>query len=152
MIARYLNFNDKNTVIQKFRTQRDLTIEGQSLLLFSDYSAEVSRKRKLFTPICATLFQNKIKFTLPFPAVLHLAAPDGRQYTFYTVEEIEPFMQDLTQKEYVQQQESIPNTPRNTPRINRQLLSSPYTPRGTPRGRQMDRGGGYNKNKNNRKK
>lgn len=92
VIARYLNFNDKNTILQKFPVKRELVIDGQHLLLFLNYSAEVSKRRKMFSKICSTLYLRKITFTLAYPATLHLVVPDGKQYSFQNVEEVESFL------------------------------------------------------------
>lgn len=85
IIARYLNFSDKNTIPQNFQTKRELIIERHNILLFSDYSAEVSKKRKIFSKICTILYQKKFKFTLAYPATLHMVAPDGKQYSLQAI-------------------------------------------------------------------
>lgn len=76
VIARYLNFNDKSALLQKFRNKRDLMIEGQQILLFSDYSAEVSRKRKMFSKICTTLPKEK----KIYPGISCDATPAGARW------------------------------------------------------------------------
>ncbi|XP_056416052.1 uncharacterized protein LOC130357385 [Hyla sarda] len=46
VILKYLDFTDKVAILQAFRQRRDpLVFDGAMLLLFGDFSAEVSRKR-----------------------------------------------------------------------------------------------------------
>lgn len=42
-IAAFLNYTDKTQLLQRFRNKRSLVVEAHSLLLFVDYSAEVSK-------------------------------------------------------------------------------------------------------------
>lgn len=125
VITRYLIYNDKSLLLQKLRNKRDLCVYGQELHLFSDYSAKVSRRRKQFSKICSQLHQQQIKFTLAFPANFHLMAPNGKQYTFFDLENAEAFLSGL-------EQETEQISPTHTPRahglpqwINRKLISIP---------------------------
>lgn len=92
-IVRYLNYADKHMLLQRFRQQKQLQIEGHKLLLFADYSQEVSNKRKAFSRICSTLFHNNIKFTLAYPAILHVTSKDGDRISLHTPVEAEQFLQ-----------------------------------------------------------
>lgn len=47
-IAKYLNYAEKAQILQRFRLRRELIIEGHPILVFADYSPEVSRKRKAY--------------------------------------------------------------------------------------------------------
>lgn len=44
-IAAYLHYTDKAMILQRFRNNRHLVIEDISLLIFADYSAELSKRR-----------------------------------------------------------------------------------------------------------
>lgn len=79
VIAKYLNYTDKTTILQTFRTQRQLAIDNTDLLIFADYAAELTKRMKLFSKACTILFQKQIKFTLAYPATLHLQTPEGAQ-------------------------------------------------------------------------
>lgn len=71
-IAKFLNFLDKEAILQAFRKNRQLTFRGQRILIFQDYSAQLSAKRREFTPICKVLSTHRIKFTLLYPAKLKI--------------------------------------------------------------------------------
>lgn len=73
-----------------------MVIEGHKLLLFADYSVEVSRKRKEFQPVCAELYKRGIRFTLAYPAVLRLQAPDGEQIILQSLDKANAFLQSLS--------------------------------------------------------
>lgn len=86
---------DKANILQKFRSQWNLTIEGVVLLIFADYSAELTKQRKMFSKICTQLFHKNIKFTLAYPATLHLQTPEGTQRTFEDPTEAEINVEEL---------------------------------------------------------
>lgn len=94
-------YQDKSSILQQFRRAGQLDIEGNSLLVFADYSQEVSRKRKAFSPICAALPNKQIRFMLLYPAILNVHAPSGEKLTFTTPADAEKFV------------ESIPKAPRH---------------------------------------
>lgn len=89
----------KQLLLQKFRNKSELIVKGHDALLFSDYSAEVSRKRKMFSKICSQLHLRKILFTLVYSAILHLAAPNRKQHSFLDPEDAEAFLEGLQQNE-----------------------------------------------------
>lgn len=95
IISIYLNYSDKAFILQKFRQSRSLQIDGIKILIFADYSIEVSKKRKAFQQICSELHQQQIKFTLAFPATLRLKAPNGDQLSFHDSSEAEAFLRSL---------------------------------------------------------
>lgn len=72
-----------------------MVIESHKFLIFADYSAEGSRKRKEFQLICAELYKRSIRFTLAYPAILRLQAPDGEQLTFQSLEKANTFLRAL---------------------------------------------------------
>lgn len=72
-----------------------MTIDGHRLLIFADYSQEVSGKRRAFSPVCASLYNYRIKFILAYPAIQHVETPSGERVTFLKPEEAEEFVQKL---------------------------------------------------------
>lgn len=44
VILKYMNYTDKASILQTFRSKRSLQIEGTDLLIFADYSAELTKK------------------------------------------------------------------------------------------------------------
>lgn len=92
VIVRYLNYADKNAILQKFRCSHTLSVEGADLLLFGDYLIEVMRQCKAFSSICSTLYSSHIKFTLAYPAVLHIQSPTGEHLTFSSPADAEQYI------------------------------------------------------------
>ncbi|OCT56386.1 hypothetical protein XELAEV_18000164mg [Xenopus laevis] len=83
VIARFLNYIDKELVLQAYRKIRDLQVQGQKILIFQDFSAAVSQKRREFTPICRHLFQTNVKFSLLYQAKLRVVL-NGQPQLFLT--------------------------------------------------------------------
>lgn len=96
-IAAYLNYADKALILQRFRNNRTLVLEDNALLIFADYSAELSKRRNAFSPICMALAAKNIKSSLLYPAKLLLMSDTGRQLTFFEPEEAETYMQQMEQ-------------------------------------------------------
>ena len=95
VIARYLNYADRMDVLQSFRKARAAELDGHKLLIFADYSVEVSRKRKEFQPMCAELYKRGIRFTLAYPAILRLQTPNGDQLTLQSPDKARAYLQSL---------------------------------------------------------
>lgn len=49
VIVKYLNYADKNAIMQKSGRSCSLSVDGAKLLLFADYSVEVMNRRKAFS-------------------------------------------------------------------------------------------------------
>lgn len=96
-IVKYLHYPDKTEILARFKGKKRLTFEGHNLLLFADYSVEVTRKRKLFSPICTTLFEKHVRFSLAYPAVLRFTSKEGRQLTFKDPEDAKHYWDTLTE-------------------------------------------------------
>lgn len=93
--AKYLNYADKAQILQRFRNKHELMVEGHSLLLFGDYSLEVSRTCKAFSKVCAALLVKQIKFSLAYPATLLLMSQSGRQLVFLDPKDTEAFLNNI---------------------------------------------------------
>lgn len=104
VIVRYLNNADKQAILQNFHRQCNLSVDDHSLLLFADYSVEVMRRCKAFSEICSSLFNNHIKFTLAYPAILHIQPASGERVSFTSPSEAEHYLNttqpsDMEQKD-----------------------------------------------------
>lgn len=51
VIVHYLNYAEKHTLLQHYRKAKGLSIDGHKLLLFADYSVEVSKQRISFASV-----------------------------------------------------------------------------------------------------
>lgn len=81
VIAKYLNWAVKEKVLRAYRRKGMLQIGENNILIFQDFSAGVTIKRKAFTPICKYLHDQAIRFQLLYPAKLRVQV-DGRQLLF----------------------------------------------------------------------
>lgn len=81
VIAKYLNWAIREKVLQAYRKQPSLQVGENKILIFQDFSASVTMKRKAFTPICKFLHDRAIRFQLQFPAKLKVHH-EGRQLLF----------------------------------------------------------------------
>lgn len=79
VIVRYLNYVDRQQILQQFRATSPLQIKGHKLLIFVDYWVEVSRKRRHFANVWSRLHNNKVRFTLAYLAILQVTTPEGHQ-------------------------------------------------------------------------
>lgn len=93
VIFKSLNYIHKEVIWQASRKQRDLCWEGSRIFIFQDYSAEVTRARKEFAPLCSALIKDNKKFALLYPARLRLF--DGDSFKeFHTVADAEGFIRE----------------------------------------------------------
>lgn len=88
-----LNYTDRVNILRSFRNLKSFQLDGHKLILFADYSQEVSRRRKAFQPICQALFQKGVKFTLAYQATLHFTDPSGDPKSFSHPEEASHYLQ-----------------------------------------------------------
>lgn len=95
VIVRYLNYVDRQQILQQFRATSPLQIEGHKLLIFADYWAGVSRKRRSFANMCSRLQNNKVRFTMAYLAILQVTTPEGHQQPLNDPEEAETFMGNM---------------------------------------------------------
>nr|XP_033799899.1 uncharacterized protein LOC117360313 [Geotrypetes seraphini] len=71
-IARYLNWREKELIIQAYRRAGVLEYEGKKLLLFNDYSPHVASLRKDMAPLCTAFHRRGVRFALVYPASLRV--------------------------------------------------------------------------------
>lgn len=83
VIAKFLNYADKELFFQAYRVLRDLQVQGYKIIIFQDFSATVSQKRREFTPICRHLFETNVRFSLLYPAKLRVVL-NGQLHSFLT--------------------------------------------------------------------
>lgn len=75
--------------MRAFRKRSDhLQIKGSRLLIFEDYSTEVSKRSKTFSNICTVLVHKKICFQI-YTATLRIFYNDGSIARFNTSDEAE---------------------------------------------------------------
>lgn len=129
IIVKFLNYSDKAHILQQFRESRALVIEGHKLLLFADYSIELSKKRKSFQKMCTMLHEKRVKFTLAYPATLKIQLENGNQHVFQDPSEAEIFVDSIhITNPPVTPSPKAQRTPGRAPKLKRQQ-ESPIPPR-----------------------
>lgn len=129
VIVRYMNYGDNMAILQRFRSNRALQIEGSELLIFADYTIALSSKRKLFSNLCTKLYHKQIRFSLAYPSILNIPLPDGGQHSFYDHQEAKNFFECMDNKELTRTPKSgLNHTPSNPTKINRRILNTPQQP------------------------
>lgn len=61
--------------------KKTLEIGGSRILLVEDFSVDVAKCRREFSPLCSSLYQEQLTFALIYPA-LKMYTPDGQLFTF----------------------------------------------------------------------
>lgn len=78
VIVKYLDYSDKTSILRLFRSFKGgVNLRGHKILVFGDFSAEVTQKRKAFSVVCTALFHRQTRFALLYPAVLKVFVTDG---------------------------------------------------------------------------
>ncbi|XP_063805109.1 uncharacterized protein LOC134983324 [Pseudophryne corroboree] len=91
VIFRCLNYIHKDIIWSASRRKRNLQWNDVRIYIFQDYSAEVARARREFTPLCSRLAKTSRKFALIYPARLRLFK--GSSFTdFSTVADAEAYL------------------------------------------------------------
>lgn len=97
VIFKSLSFIHKEAIWSASRKCKELRWNGSRLFIFQDYSAEVTRARKEFSPICTRLVKEGKKFALMFPARLRLF--DGNVIKdFSSAADAEAYMTELREE------------------------------------------------------
>lgn len=91
-IACIHHFQMKQRIMQLAREKGRLSYKGSEIRIYADYSAEVARRRAVFTPIKARLREAGFQFSLLFPAKLRVVDGGTRQ-EFNTPAEATAFLE-----------------------------------------------------------
>lgn len=94
VIAKYFHFQDKEAILRAYRRVKELKIESNKILIFQDYSAALSQKRREFSPICKELIQRNIRFTMMYPAKLKITY-EGAPRILETLQEAQEFLSTM---------------------------------------------------------
>ncbi|XP_018424124.1 PREDICTED: solute carrier family 43 member 3, partial [Nanorana parkeri] len=86
---------DKHMLFQLYRSQRNLVAGGHRILLFADYSAELTKRRKKCQAVCQALVHQSITFALAYPATLRITSPDGNVSSFTSSEKARASIQNM---------------------------------------------------------
>ncbi|KAJ1162468.1 hypothetical protein NDU88_002936 [Pleurodeles waltl] len=85
LIARLLNYRDRDLILQLFRKSGPLRFENAEITAYPDFTAEVQKKRSSFYHVKECLRKHNIKYALMFPARLRIQ--DDTRALFFTTPE-----------------------------------------------------------------
>ncbi|RVE58528.1 hypothetical protein OJAV_G00210040 [Oryzias javanicus] len=77
IIARFLRFQDRDRIAEAARKMGTVTWERRRIMVFADYSKLLSDRRMKFRECKKLLHEKNIRFSLNYPAVLMVKAPQG---------------------------------------------------------------------------
>ncbi|XP_078521594.1 uncharacterized protein LOC144790772 [Lissotriton helveticus] len=87
VIARLLNYHDRDTILREARARDSITYENQRIMIFPDYSKLVQQQRHSFVEAKAKLRGLKILYSLLYPARLRVIY-QSRTHFFNTPEDV----------------------------------------------------------------
>ncbi|CAK6974024.1 LINE-1 type transposase domain-containing 1 [Scomber scombrus] len=76
-----LNFQDKVKILRLARVKKILEFNGKRISIYSDFSPDLSRRRRSFDPVKRKLCELNMKYFLRYPAMLCVVV-DGKQQRF----------------------------------------------------------------------
>jgi len=94
IIAKFLNFRDKEKTLRLARSKGDLTYENKRISFYPDYSADLQRRRDEFRDVKRTLREKGVEYALIFPAQLRIKHLDTIKF-FSTPAEVQCFLKAL---------------------------------------------------------
>lgn len=78
IIVKYLDYTDKVNILRSFKSLKtEVKLRGHKIVIFGDFSLEVTQKRRAFSNICSTLFRRQTRFALLYPAILKVFLKEG---------------------------------------------------------------------------
>lgn len=94
VLVKLLHFPQKETVLRTARAQGGLVVENLRIRVAQDYSLQLSQRCRAYAPLCQKLIERQIKFTVQYPARLHIFV-EGRRKIFDSAEDATPYVESL---------------------------------------------------------
>lgn len=91
LIMKFLNYKDKVRVLNAAREKKEVLYKGKRVMLFPDFSAEVSKKRQRYNEVKKKLRAKGLDYRFLFPSRLQVSF-NGTLYTFENPGEVETFL------------------------------------------------------------
>lgn len=96
IIAKFLNFRDKEKVLQLARSKGEIIYKNKKISFYPDYSADLQRRRHGFTGVKRMLREKQVDYALLYPAQLHIKHKGGYKF-FSTQAEAQSFLKELSE-------------------------------------------------------
>lgn len=97
LLLRFLNYQDKVTLLRKIREAGEVFFKGAKISFYSDFSPDLQRRRAEFTQAKRNLQKFKLPYALLYPARLRVAAL-GETLFFNSPAEVEKWLKDNREK------------------------------------------------------
>lgn len=81
ILVKLLHFEDKVKILRLVRERKQLHYNGNQILIFPDYSAELLKRRISFNPVKKKLRELNLKFSLRYPSRLFVWI-EGKEHQF----------------------------------------------------------------------
>ena len=94
LIARFLNFKNKEKVLRRAREMNEIFLENRRLYIYADCSAETQLKKDAFKPVKKTLREKGFEYSLHLPARLRISH-EGAAKWFTSPAEVMDFLRQL---------------------------------------------------------
>lgn len=114
IIARLLNYRDRDVTLQAAREQKQMSYEGVPFSIFPDFTAHVQEERRKFGQVKAKLRAANIDYAMLYPARLRVTH-QGQQHFFLKPQHVDKFLSQLKKLEKANQSgdcSSRPGSPR----------------------------------------
>uniref|UniRef100_A0A3B4X586 L1 transposable element RRM domain-containing protein n=1 Tax=Seriola lalandi dorsalis TaxID=1841481 RepID=A0A3B4X586_SERLL len=94
LIAKFLNFRDKEKVLRLARCKGEMTYENKKISFYPDYSADLQQRRDAFLDVKRMLREKEVEYALIYPAQLRIKHQGSVKF-FSTPAEAQRFLKDL---------------------------------------------------------
>lgn len=95
LIAKFLNFRDKEKVLRLARSKGEMTYENKKISFYPDYSADLQRRRDEFLDVKRVLREKEVEYALIYPAQLRIKHLGSVKF-FSTPAEAQRFLKELS--------------------------------------------------------
>lgn len=95
LIAKFLNFRDKEKVLRLARSNGDMIYENKKISFYPDYSADLQRRRDEYRDVKRMLREKEVEYALMYPAQLRVKHQGSVKF-FSTPAEAQRFLKELS--------------------------------------------------------
>lgn len=98
VLVRLHNYIDKQKILNAARNKNRLTVDGQEVSFYQDFSAEVIKKRQESTSARRRLREAGIRYAFVYPAVIRIFQHDGTMKTLSNMKDVNNYIKGLTER------------------------------------------------------
>lgn len=98
VLVRLHNYTDKQKILNAARNKNRLTVDGQEVSFYQDFSAEVIKKRQESASARRRLREAGIRYAFVYPAVIRIFQHDGTMKTLSNMKDVNNYIKGLTER------------------------------------------------------